>query len=360
MLGLKLMNDKFRIDSHKLIYHISRVNDWLDNKLIYPIYMEISPSGACNHRCFFCSVDFMGYRKLFLDTVVLKEKITECAKLGIKSIMFAGEGEPLLHKDLSKIIVHTKNAGIDVALTTNGVLMRPSVTDIILDKAEWIKVSLNAGTAKTYSKIHGTQQDDFYKVLSNIEYAVKKKDACKNRCTIGIQILLVPENYQEVELLAQTASELGVDYFVVKSYTNHYRNNHNCEIRYQDFNELGLKLQKYNTDHFNIIFRSNAMNKWDSKERGYSKCRCLPFWSYMDTIGDIWGCSGHLLEENFNYGSIMKKTFKEIWEGEKRRTSLKWVEESLDVQTCKLNCRMDEVNRYLHELKELPEHVNFI
>jgi molybdenum cofactor biosynthesis enzyme MoaA len=354
------MEDRFRIDSHKLIYHIRRIADWLDNKLIYPIYMEISPSGACNHRCFFCSMDFMGYRKNFLNTHLLKQRITELATLGLKSIMFAGEGEPFLHKDLPDIIVHTKKQGIDVALTTNGVLMRPYVTDIILNRVKWIKVSLNAGTAKTYSKIHGTQKDDFYKAVSNIEYAVKERKSSRTGCTIGLQILLVPENYHEVELLAQKACEMGVDYLVVKPYTNHYRNAHNCEIRYRDFNDLGLRLEKYNTDHFNIIFRATAMKKWDKKERDYSKCRCLPFWSYMDTLGNIWGCSAHLLEEGFNYGSIMQQTFKQIWEGEKRRASLKWVDTSLDIQTCKFNCRMDEVNKYLNELKEPPAHVNFI
>ncbi|SDT85621.1 radical SAM/SPASM domain-containing protein [Desulfobacula phenolica] len=354
------MEDRFKIDSHKLIYHVERVAGWLDNKLIYPIYMEISPSGACNHRCFFCSMDFMGYRKIFLNTPVLKERITELAGLGLKSIMFAGEGEPFLHKDLPEIIVHTKNEGIDVALTTNGVLMRPSITDMILDKVEWIKVSLNAGTAETYSKIHGTQAGDFYKVLSNMEYAVKKRKFFGSKCTLGLQILLVPENYHEVELLAQKACEIGADYLVVKPYTHHHKNAHSCEICYHDFDDLGSRLEKYNTEHFNIIFRTTAMKKWDRKKRDYSKCRCLPFWSYMDSRGDIWGCSAHLLEDRFNYGSLMKQTFKEIWEGEKRSASLKWVDTSLDIQTCKLNCRMDEVNRYLNELKDPPDHVNFI
>ncbi len=59
------MTDKYKIDSHKLIYHIPRVNDWLDGKTIYPLYMEISPSGACNHRCTFCGLDFMEYQSRY-------------------------------------------------------------------------------------------------------------------------------------------------------------------------------------------------------------------------------------------------------------------------------------------------------
>lgn len=354
------MKDEFRIDSHKLMFHVKRVADWLDNKLIYPVYMEISPCGACNHRCSFCSVDFMGYRKNFLDAGLLKEKISELHGLGLKSIMFAGEGEPFLHRKLPEIIVHTKNTGIDVAVTTNGVLMKPHVTDEILDSVKWIKVSLNAGTADTYSKIHGTKPEDFNTVFSNIEYAVRKREHQKSKCTLGIQILLIPENYHEVEALAQKSRDAGADYLVVKPYTHHYKNIHEYEIKYQEYEFLSEKLIPYNTDSFNVIFRANAMKKWDDKQRNFSRCVCLPFWSYIDAEGNVWGCSAHLLEERFKYGSIKTQTFKEIWEGKKRSDSLKWVESFLDIQSCKLNCRMAEVNRYLNELIDPNDHVNFI
>ena len=155
------MKDKFKIDSHKLMYHVKRVSSWLDGKQIYPIYMEISPSGTCNHRCVFCSMDFMGYKKRYIDHEILMKRITEFSALGVKSIMYAGEGEPFLNKDTPEIILHTKRSGIDVGITTNGVLLRPSVTDMILNSVEWIKISLNAGTAETYAKIHGTNEKDF-------------------------------------------------------------------------------------------------------------------------------------------------------------------------------------------------------
>jgi len=93
--------DKFRIDSHKLIYHVNRVNDWIEGKNIYPIYMEVSPSGACNYRCVYCGLDFMEYKPRYLDTDIFKMRISELGTLGLKSIMYAGEGEPFLHKDMA-------------------------------------------------------------------------------------------------------------------------------------------------------------------------------------------------------------------------------------------------------------------
>ena len=56
------MADTYGIDSHKLHYHPDRVARWMEGANTYPIYMEISPSGTCNHRCVFCALDFMEYQ----------------------------------------------------------------------------------------------------------------------------------------------------------------------------------------------------------------------------------------------------------------------------------------------------------
>ena len=153
--------DKYRIDSHKLIYHVSRVNNWLKGENIYPIYAEISPSGTCNHRCTYCALDFMEYQPRFLNKEMLKDRLSEMALLGLKSIMYAGEGEPLLHKDIVEIINHTKKVGIDVAITTNGVLLKEELIESALEDITWIKVSINGGTRETYAKIHRTNTNNF-------------------------------------------------------------------------------------------------------------------------------------------------------------------------------------------------------
>ena len=95
------MAENIRMDSHKLIYHPDVVVRWMKGENIYPIEIEISPSGACNHRCVFCAVDYMGYQPDFLDKGTILRDISQMSRSGLKSVICSGEGEPLLNKDVT-------------------------------------------------------------------------------------------------------------------------------------------------------------------------------------------------------------------------------------------------------------------
>lgn len=355
------MND-FRIDSHKLIYHTAKVNQWLEGKDICPIYVEIGPSGACNHRCIFCALDYVGYRKRFIDTKIFKKRLKEMARCGVKSVMYAGEGEPLLHKDISELIVHTKKTGIDVAVTTNGVLFTRELAGSCLGSLSWIRISLDAGTASTYARIHRCSKAHFNQVIKNLTDAVKLREKEGWATTIGAQFLLIPENCNEVVKAASLLRDTGVDYLIIKPFSQHPMsyNRLNRDFHYEDYFCLNDKLKKYSTKNFRIIFRIHTMKKLKEKERLYEHCLGLPFWAYIDSKGDVWACSAYLGNVDFLYGNIVKKSFQEIVKSARRKKILRMTSTKLDTSKCREVCRLDEVNRYLWELRHPHPHVNFI
>lgn len=354
--------DTFGIDSHKLHLHVRRVADWLEGRTIFPIYVEVSPSRACNHRCTFCGFDFIGHRPRFLDTEILCARIGEMGARGVKSIMFAGEGEPFLHRDTPQMALHAKACGIDIAFTTNGVLLHPQISERIVESTSWIKVSCNAGTPETYAKIHQTQQSDFAKVLRNLEAAAATRARTASTCALGVQILLLPENAHEVRELARLTREIGLDYLVVKPYAHHPKSltRRYEHLDYAALSELALSARDMSSDSFQVIVRVNALERSTEKSKPYDRCLALPFWAYVDSAGEVWGCFVYLGVERFSYGNINQETFGDIWLGERRARSLAWAHEELSTGTCRVNCRMDAINRYLWSLTHPEPHANFI
>lgn len=360
---------RFKIDEHKLLYHVDRVHEWQHGnpRNVFPIYVEISPVGYCNHRCTFCALDYLGYKDTRLRTTTLKGSIMSMALHGVRSIMFAGEGEPLLHPDLSEVVEWTDRNGVDAAITTNAVPLTRRFCDQALKHCTWIKVSCNAGDEHTYAKVHRCSHKDWHKVWKNIKYAIDLRDATPgNKTTIGVQAVLLPENAKSMNALARKCKEIGVDYLTIKPYSQHGMSlTHQYEdIDYSDAYDKYLNaLKMFASSKFEIITRHSTMESWNEEDRKkeYSRCLSVPFfWAYIMASGDVYGCSAFLGDNRFRYGNINEKTFAEIWLGDRRRCAINFIQSELDIAGCRKNCRMHKINAFLHDIKHPSEHKNFI
>ena len=159
--------------------------------------------------------------------------------------------------------------------------------------------------------------------------------------------------------------EIGLDYLVVKPYSQHlFSETHAYEhVDYSAYLAMSESLRALNTQDFQVVFRENTMRKYMEDESSrYRKCNATPFfWAYIMADGSVYGCSAHLLDKRFEYGNLNEQSFQTIWEGERRKANFHYVRNDLDIRECRRNCRMDEVNRYLYRLREnLVQHVNFI
>lgn len=347
--------DKYNLDSHKLMYHPEIVSKWKLGQHIYPLYVELSPSGICNYRCTFCALDFLGYKNNFLDVNAISEVCYNLGEVGTKAIMLGGEGEPLMHPYISIIIKAIKNSGIDIGITTNGSMLKKELAEEILQYCTWVKFSVNAGDEYTYKKIHGIKNGDFYNlvVIPNIADAVSYRNKMNLKCNIGVQAVVLKENIDSLNKLAERCSNIGVDYLVFKPYSQMRESQNMININYDLLiYELNTIKHDYEDKRFEIIVRTNALNK-SSEKRNYANCQALPFWSYIRANGDVWNCSAKMSDERFKLGNIYTDSVSNIWNKDKNI-------KAVDAKDCRVNCRMDEVNRYLDRIINPMEHDNFI
>lgn len=353
------MAEDIRMDSHKLIYHPETVARWLKGENIYPIEIEISPSGTCNHRCVFCAVDYIGYQPNFLDKEVILRDIRHMSQKGLKSVICSGEGEPLLNKEMPDIANGMKACNVDVAMSTNGVLFTKERIEECLGAFCWVRYSVASMEQDSYDKIQQGRTGDLEKVKENLCEAVRFKRDKQLRTTLGVQCLLLPDNVGQLPYMAKSLREIGVDYLTIKPYSQHLHSRNKFAIDYEEMLDLEKQVKEYATEDFAVYFRASAMKKMHH-EKCYKQCYGLPFMTHIDAKGNVWPCVAHIGAEELCYGNINEQTFEQIWESSRRQEINKRLNQ-MDINlVCREACRLDEINKYLDELKHPGLHVNFI
>lgn len=347
------------LDSHKINYHPKQIADFFEGDLKAPVYVEISPTGVCNHKCLFCHYNYLGHEGRFKKGKIL-ELVREFAKMGVKSLVFAGNGEPTLHTDTFEAIILAKSLGLDVALSTNGALLKDKHFDILAQNLTWIRFSFNAGSEENYALVHQTNNADFNKVIENIKKLKKAKDNLKSNITIGTQCVLIPENKDYVLEHAKRLKNLGVDYFSVKHFYDHSHNEFSVNQTISDefINTLNEESKNISTKNFSFLVRST---KNLSSQRVYDKCYGLEFIVFIDELGDVYTCFSHQYDKKTVLGNVFEKSFQEIWNSTKRKNTVNYINDCIVKNNCQPNCRHHQINNYLWELKHpsIP-HLNFI
>jgi cyclic pyranopterin phosphate synthase len=351
---------QLQLDGNKLLHHLDRLNAWQRGELVTPIYVAFSPTSYCNHHCVFCVYHYKEFKPLFFPLSRYHSLVAEWKEIGVRSIFFAGDGDPLLNKSTSEMVALTKTAGVDVALNTNGRLLNDKIIPVLVENLSFIRLSVNAGTRQSYGDIHGCPEGDFDVVLSNISKLVEEKIRTKSKISIGIQCVLLSHNKNEVHILAEKVKNLGVDYFSVKPFLKH------PEIKFDDsipdlslfLDELSRFADKISTPSFQFTLRKTLF--LDQFSRNYKSCLSTDFMIEVDALGDVYSCGPYLGVTEHKLGNIMKTSFDQFWRSEEASQVRLHIREAVDVSKCMPFCRPDSVNQTLWQLKHPPSHVNYI
>lgn len=140
--------------------------------------LRISVIDKCNFRCPYCMPkEIFGERYQFLknNELLSFEEIYEItkifAKIGVEKLRITG-GEPLLRKDLNLLIKDLKSIDNikEIALTTNGFLLKKHAQSLRESGLDRLTVSLDSLNSDSYKKLNG-QNLDLNKTLESIEFA---------------------------------------------------------------------------------------------------------------------------------------------------------------------------------------------
>jgi MoaA/NifB/PqqE/SkfB family radical SAM enzyme len=176
-----------------------------------PVRFDVAVTSACNFNCVFC-----GAHSKYIPNVE-PEHLTERALSGIfrsmealktKEILFAGNGEPLLHPDLPRYI---KTYGNDyrIDIVTNGSLLE-RITERTFNKLFRITVSLNSGNGISHQVTHGYKGENrFNHIVKQIERLIGYRRG-KNK--VHLYYVITADNTGELDDFKRMATAWGVEY----------------------------------------------------------------------------------------------------------------------------------------------------
>lgn len=137
-------------------------------------YLRISLTDNCNLRCFYCmpeeDYDFTPATRLMQPDEIM-DIAKQFVEMGVNKIRLTG-GEPLVRKDVGKIIQDLATLPVRLTLTTNGTRLH-QYADLLKDAGvQSLNISLDTLDQDRFLLL--TRRNQFNQVMENIELMVQK------------------------------------------------------------------------------------------------------------------------------------------------------------------------------------------
>ncbi len=163
-----------------------------------PIRVDIAATSACNYKCCFCqSHSYLrsgSVTPVSMDGETIRKLLLDLKELHVKEVLFSGNGEPLLSKDL---IEHLKRRGDDfkIEILTNGGFLS-LVDETLFNTLTYLTISINSGNGASHQITHGYKgQNQFSDITTNIGRLLKLRGSHDK---IKLNYVITADNYGEI------------------------------------------------------------------------------------------------------------------------------------------------------------------
>ncbi len=294
--------------------------------------------------------------------------IDELLKMGARSFVFTGSGEPFLHKNAIEFMARVKHAGCTSIVNTNGTLLNRTMMDELIKMGfNELRINTLAGNGEMYVRTHpGVAETTFDNLRNNLLYLAEKKSALDAKYPkVTLVCIVISHNYNGLVDFAEFAS-------LVKTDRVHYRPVYDIGDRGLSkvvptkdqaiyiTNQL-IKVKAYleskkivhNINYFLKVFKEQL-----DTTALYSIIPCYYGWLAVriDVDGLVYPCCrcyeplGNIFKNDFGEiwnGNVYRRFRKEAFEINKRRSPVR----GCDCNSCPHFFANLRVYRMLHPVK---------
>jgi MoaA/NifB/PqqE/SkfB family radical SAM enzyme len=174
-----------------------------------PVCLYLEVTNRCNLLCETCPRTFEDLEPpadmswtLFTSIV---DQVPDVAR-----VVLHGVGEPMLVKDLPRMIRHLKARGIYVLFNTNGTLLTPRKRrEIVESGLDELRVSLDAAEAESFFKVRG--KDMFDRIVRNVdEFTRLQRDIDARTPRVSLWLTGLKETIGQLPEFVRLAARIGV------------------------------------------------------------------------------------------------------------------------------------------------------
>lgn len=289
----------------------------------------IEVTRACNLRCKHCLNNSGRVMENQLTTEEIYKLINDLANAGIQEIRFTG-GEPLVHKDIYKMIELATKLGIYVSIGTNGTLIDKQTAQKLKEAGLKKAVTSLDGTQEKHDSIRG--KGNYEKTVTSIRYLQEQG------IKIKVNSVIMRSNMDDVIMLVKELNKMKIDTLIrrfIESGRGVQLENNTLSKEDYDYvrNELDYELKNdpYIRGHYirlNDEARDKKINLPFEIKKG---CKAGQRALVITPNGDIHFC-GFLAAQNFppidNVRNV--QNWNEFWNNLQKQNRLNNLEMNLD------------------------------
>ncbi|MEO9191549.1 MAG: radical SAM protein [Acetobacteraceae bacterium] len=174
-----------------------------------PICLYLEVTNRCNLLCETCPRTFEELEppadmswELFTRIV---DQVPDVAR-----VVLHGVGEPMLVKDLPRMIRYLKERGVYVLFNTNGTLLSPRKFEWLVESGlDELRVSIDAADGPTYKQVRG--KDFFHRIVRDVgKFSLYMRERGLQHPRVSLWLTGLKETVEQLPAFVRLAASMGV------------------------------------------------------------------------------------------------------------------------------------------------------
>jgi len=209
----------------KALSFAKRFDGIINDHYYPPVVVNLDVTGKCQYACGHChhrSKQIKLHQMPDLDPTLARtfphfmKSWEEDGEHPVACCIVGSKGDALLYPQLPDLLRNLHFAGIDIGLVSNGYGLTPKLADYAVHYCKFYGVSVDAGTAEAYKRVHNCPNDGWLQMNKNTMDAVLRAEEMGSSCDIGWKFLILPQSYDTLYEGCRVAKELGIRWVQIR------------------------------------------------------------------------------------------------------------------------------------------------